>query len=80
MQGGKLLTNTYSRTDFNNLPAISSRFYDLGFKMVNHDRAQISVSGRLDLELSAPNNVVAIAELKQGDSVFAQQYFSQSSG
>ena len=68
--GWQLLTNIYSRTDFDNLPSITSRFYDLGFKTVNYDLDPILVSDRFDLQLSAPKDVVAIAELKQGDLVF----------
>ena len=67
--GWQLLTQTYSRTDFDNIPPTSSRFYNLGFKTVSHDRYQIAASGLLDIKLSAPENVVAIAELKQGDRV-----------
>ena len=65
--GWQLLAETYSRQGFDNLPTISARFYDLGFKTVPHDRYQIATEGRLDLQLSAPERVVAIAELRQGD-------------
>ena len=63
-RGWQLLERTYTRTEFNNLPSISSRFYTLGLELVSHRNYQISTSDRLDIELKIPQNVVAIAELK----------------
>ena len=65
--GWQLLTESYSRLDFDNLPRMASRFYDLGIQTVTHNRYRVIANNRLEIELIAPENVVAIAELKQGD-------------
>ena len=67
--GWQLLSQTYSRTGFDNLPSVSSRFYNLGFKTITHHNYKIATSNRLAIELAAPENIVAIAELKQNDKV-----------
>jgi len=70
--GWQLLSQTYSRTGFDNLPNISSRFYDLGFKTVTHHDHKIATSNRLEIELAAPENIVAIAELKQNGQTLSE--------
>ncbi|MEL6930526.1 MAG: transglutaminase domain-containing protein [Cyanobacteria bacterium J06600_6] len=65
--GWQLLVETYSRISFDNLPRIATRFHDLGFEIVTHNTHKIVADNQLKIELTAPQNVVAIAELKQGD-------------
>jgi transglutaminase/protease-like cytokinesis protein 3 len=66
-QGWQLLTQTYTRAEFDNLPNISSRFYRLGLATVSHSNYQITAGNRLEIKLQAPQSVVAIAELKQNN-------------
>ena len=63
-RGWQLLSRTYSRKEFDNLPSITSRFYNLGLKLTDHKNYQITTSSRVDLKLKAPHNVVAIADLE----------------
>ena len=80
-KGWQLLNNTYTRAEFDGLPSISSRFYNLGLKLVSHKNYQISTSNRLDIELKIPRNVVAIAELKQdGQSLLNNSILSNRNG
>lgn len=65
-QGWQLLSDSYTRAEFENLPNASSRFYNLGLELVNHHNYQISTQNRVDLKFKAPQDVVAIAKLKQG--------------
>ena len=65
-RGWQLLAQTYTRSQFDNLPDISARFYNLGLSLVTHRNYQISASGRIDIKLKAPSDVVAVANLKQG--------------
>ena len=80
-KGWQLLNKTYTRAEFNSLPSISSRFYNLGLKLVSHKNYQIFTSNRLDIELKIPRNVVAIAELKQnGQSLLNNPVLSNRNG
>ncbi len=65
-RGWQLLAQAYTRAEFDNLPDIASRFYSLGLNLVTHRNYQISASGRIDINLKAPLDVVAVANLKQG--------------
>ncbi|MGL4884076.1 MAG: transglutaminase domain-containing protein [Waterburya sp.] len=60
--GWQLLSQTYTRTEFDNLPSIASRFYDLGLDLVSHNKYLISAQNRVDIVLKAPQNIVAIAD------------------
>jgi transglutaminase/protease-like cytokinesis protein 3 len=66
-RGWQLLNQTYTRAEFDNLAQISSRFYNLGLATISHNNYQITTANRIDLQLKAPQDVVAIAELKQND-------------
>jgi transglutaminase/protease-like cytokinesis protein 3 len=66
-RGWQLLAQEYTRTEFDNLANVSSRFYNLGLETVSHHSYKIYTSNRLDLKLKAPKNVVAIAELTQNN-------------
>lgn len=66
-RGWQLLTQTYTRADFDNLPSISDRFYNLGLELVSHSNYQIYTQNRAQIKLKAPENIVAVASLKQGD-------------
>lgn len=65
-QGWQLLADPYARSEFDSLPNIAARFYSLGLDLVSHNNYQVSGSGRVDIKLKAPQNVVAVASLKQG--------------
>ncbi|MBE9043173.1 transglutaminase [Pleurocapsales cyanobacterium LEGE 10410] len=66
-RGWQLLAQTYTRAEFNNLPKISSRFYNLGLKLVSHNNYRISAPNRIDLKLQIPQDVVALANLEQNN-------------
>ena len=70
-RGWQLLEQAYTRAEFNNLPSISSRFYNLGLRLVSHDNYRISASNRVDLKLQFPQNVLALATLEQNDREFS---------
>ena len=65
-RGWQLLPQTYSRVQFENLPNINSRFYSLGLKTTSHNFYQIKEKGRIDIKLKAPANIIAVADLYQG--------------
>ena len=66
-RGWQLLEQTYTRVKFNNLPKISSRFYDLGLELISHNNYQISAPNRVDLKLQIPQDVIALANLEQNN-------------
>jgi transglutaminase/protease-like cytokinesis protein 3 len=66
-RGWQLLEQAYTREEFDNLPYISSRFYRLGLAIKSHSNYQITTANRVDIQLTVPRNIVAIAELKQND-------------
>lgn len=68
--GWQLLKQTYTREKFNNLPNISARFYNLGLKLFSHNNYRISAANRIDLKLKIPQDVVALAALKQNNQEF----------
>ena len=70
--GWQLLTQTYSRAEFDNLPSVSHRFYDLGIELVSHKNYQVTAQNRVQIKLKAPQNIVAVASLKQGDRELAE--------
>lgn len=66
-QGWQLLSQTYSRLKFDNLPYISNEFYNLGLELGNHNNYQINTANRVDIKIKAPQDIVAFAVLKQND-------------
>jgi transglutaminase/protease-like cytokinesis protein 3 len=66
-RGWQLLAQASTRAEFDNLPNISSRFYRLGLATISHGNYQITAANRVDIKLKAPQDVVAIAELKQNN-------------
>ena len=80
-EGWQLLNKTYTRAEFDSLPSIASRFYDLGLKLVSHKDYHIYTSNRLKIELKIPQHTVAIAELKQdGQSLLNNSILSNRNG
>ncbi|MEL6579129.1 MAG: transglutaminase domain-containing protein [Cyanobacteria bacterium J06621_12] len=65
--GWQLLSQTHTRKSFDNLPQISPRFYNLGLEAISHQNSQIATATRLDIQLKLPQDIVAIAELKQNN-------------
>ncbi|MGB5631709.1 MAG: transglutaminase domain-containing protein [Waterburya sp.] len=64
-QGWQLLSQTYNRTEFDNLPSISANFYSLGLELVSHSNYQINTTNRVDIKFKASQDVVALAKLEQ---------------
>lgn len=65
--GWQLLAQTYIRADFDDAPNVSDRFYNLGLELDSHDNYHISTPGRVVIKLKAPQDIVAIASLQQGE-------------
>jgi hypothetical protein len=70
--GWQLLSQTYTRTEFDNLPSIASRFYDLGLDLVSHNKHLISAQNRVDIVLKAPQKIVAIADLQDSNQTILE--------
>ncbi len=66
-EGWQLLSQVYSRGEFDNLPNISDRFYNLGIELVDRQKYRIEALNGVKIKLKAPQDVVAIASLKQND-------------
>ena len=64
-QGWQLLSPTYTRTEFDNLPSISANFYNLGLELVSHSNYQINTANRVDIKFKAAQDLVALAKLEQ---------------
>lgn len=80
-KGWQLLNRTYTRVEFDSLPSIASRFYNLGLKLVSHKNYHISTSNQFNIELKIPQNVVAIAELTQnGQGLLDNSILSNRNG
>ncbi|MEM9509284.1 MAG: transglutaminase domain-containing protein [Cyanobacteria bacterium P01_E01_bin.35] len=71
--GWQLLAQTYTREDFDDAPTISDRFYNLGLELASHANYHISAPGRVAIKLKAPQDVLAIASLRQGEQEFAEE-------
>ena len=69
--GWQLLSATQTRTEFDNLPKTTSKFYNLGLNTVNHNNSLITTAERLNIKLEVPEDVIAIAELKQNEREIA---------
>jgi transglutaminase/protease-like cytokinesis protein 3 len=70
--GWQLLSQTYTRTEFDNLPNIASRFYDLGLELVSHDNYLISAQNRVDIVFKAPQDILAIADLQDSNQAILE--------
>jgi len=70
--GWQLLAETYTRSEFDNLPDIASRFYELGLQLDSHDNYKISTQDRIEIKLKAPKDIVALADLNQGTQKLPQ--------
>jgi len=65
--GWQLLAQVYSRGEFDNLPNISDRFYNLGLELVDRQRYKIEALNGVKIQLKAPQDIVAVASLKQNN-------------
>ncbi|BAZ46358.1 hypothetical protein NIES4102_33890 [Chondrocystis sp. NIES-4102] len=65
--GWQLLPQTYTRAEFDNLPNIAARFYNLGLELLTHQNYLIPTNDRVTISLKAPQNVVAIADLQDSN-------------
>ena len=65
--GWQLLDRIYGRAEFDNLPTIRDRFYNLGIELVNRQNYQIEALSTVKIKLKAPQDIVAVATLKQNN-------------
>ncbi len=72
-RGWQLLAEAYTREEFDNLPSISDHFYNLGLELVSHNNYKIEAQNRVDIKLKAPQNIVALANLKQGTQELSER-------
>ncbi|MEM8718435.1 MAG: transglutaminase domain-containing protein [Cyanobacteria bacterium P01_G01_bin.39] len=70
--GWQLLSQRFTRNEFDNLPIISNRFYELDLELVSHQKYQINTSNRVDIKLKAPKNIVALASLQENSQEIPQ--------
>ena len=61
----QLLSARYTRSQFDNLPTVSSDLFKNKIKLISHQSEKISVDNRLTLTLEAPKNIVAAAALRR---------------
>lgn len=71
-RGWQLLSRTYTREEFDNLPSLTARFYDLKLRLVSHKNYQIYASDRINIELKTPQDVVALASLTKDNQEFTE--------
>ena len=71
--GWQLLDWHYTRIDFDDAPDVSARFYDLGLKLDSHANYHISTPGKFAVKLKAPQDIVAIASLQQGEQELSEE-------
>ncbi|MEM8675042.1 MAG: transglutaminase domain-containing protein [Cyanobacteria bacterium P01_G01_bin.67] len=69
--GWQLLSSTLTRKEFDNLPIISDHFYNLNMEAISHQNYKIDARNRLEIKLRAPQEVVALANLKQNAQEFS---------
>ena len=72
-RGWQLLTPTYTREDFNDAPNVSDRFYNLELELDSHSNYHISTPSRVEIKLKAPQDIVAIASLQQGERELSEE-------
>lgn len=70
----QLLARPYTRQEFDAFPEVSDALFDNQVELVSHKNKTIYADGRLDITLKAPQNVVAIANLKSGDNSLEENY------
>ena len=61
----QLLSNTYSRSQFDQLPDVAPELFKNGIELVSHKGSQISADDRLAVVLKAQRDIVAIANLER---------------
>ena len=71
-EGWQLLAQTHTRKNFDNAIDISDRFYTLGLELDSHLDRYISTSGRLEIKLKAPQDILAVASLQQKGQKLAE--------
>ncbi len=59
----QLLSQPYSREQFENLPDVSSTFFEYGLNLLSHLNHTISVNSQAEILLTVPDNVVILADL-----------------
>ncbi len=60
----QLLTNIYSRSQFDNLPSTSADLFKNDIKLVSHQSDKIAVDNSVMITLQAPEDIIAIANIK----------------
>lgn len=77
----QLLATPYSQQEFDLLPKVSPQFFQMGLQLVSHKVEKIEAGDRVEIVLQAPEEVIASARLKQGDTLLPPTYhFVQRQG
>ena len=60
----QLLPTVYTRAEFDNFPDVSARYFRDGLQLLSHtNNSKISANGRLEIRLTAPENIAIAAQL-----------------
>jgi transglutaminase/protease-like cytokinesis protein 3 len=70
----QLLAQPYTRQKFNLLPEVSGALFKNDLKLISHKNKNIYTSDRLNITLKAPQDIVAIANLKSNKSKLEDNY------
>ena len=70
----QLLSQDYSKKQFDNAPQISSSFFKQGLKFISHNTHTIEASGSAEIILGADQDTIATSRLKQGSQVLDRSY------
>lgn len=70
----QLLAKHYTKQQFDTIPEISPEFFKDRLHLVSHHNHIIQASGRFQVVLSAPEDIIAISRLKAGSNYLNDNY------
>jgi transglutaminase/protease-like cytokinesis protein 3 len=70
----QLLEKDYTKQQFDTTPKISPEFFKDGLQLVSHHNQTIEASGRFQVILSAPEDIIAISKLKSSSASLNDAY------
>ena len=66
--GWQLLANTYSKTQFDELPRVFPAFFQNQINLVSHRQLHIQANQQVQIQLNAPPTMIATAQLRTSDA------------
>ena len=70
----QLLTQAYSKAQFDNSPQISSSFFKQGLRLISHNTHTIQADGSAEIILGANKDTIALSRLKRGSQKLDRNY------